>query len=360
MDIEQFARAQVGDRDLRAEPAFPRDIWHAMAEAGLFRVGLDTAQGGSGGSYADIARTEAALIAGGGSPGLGSAWASHQMVARYFVERFGDATQRAAYLPTLASGRITASVAISEPGAGAHPKHLRTTATRRGDAYVLEGEKAYITNGPIADVFIVLAITATEAGRKRYSAFLVPREAPGLTRVPMPEIAALRPALHCGLRLAGCEVPVASRIGPEHGAYETMALPFRDVEDAVGSAGLVGTFRAVLRRLGRLPSDRASSDDAASLGALAALVALMAEGSHAVVAALDAAPGAPPDAPALVGIRVLAMEVLARARQFHDTHGAPDARLAALFDGLDISLGVARTARLARQTRLGEALLRDG
>jgi acyl-CoA dehydrogenase len=360
MDIEQFARAQVGDRDLRAEPAFPRDIWQAMAEAGLFRIGLDAAQGGSGGDYADIARTEAALIAGGGSPGLGSAWASHQMVARYFVERFGDAAQRAAYLPALASGRITASVVISEPGAGAHPKHLRTTATRRSDAYLLEGEKAYITNGPIADLFIVLAITATENGRKRYSAFLVPQNAPGLSRVPMPEIAALRPALHCGLRLTGCEVPAANRIGPEHEAYETMALPFRDVEDAVGSAGMVGTFRAVLRRLGRLPGDGATPDDAASLGALAALVALMAEGSHAVVAALDDARGAPPDAPALVGIRVLAAEVLTRARQFHNAHGAPDARLAALFDGLNTSLGVARTARLARQSRLGEALLRSG
>ncbi len=185
MDIEQFARAQVADRDLGAEPAFPHDIWHAMAEAGLFRIGLDPAQGGSGGGYADIARAEAALIAGGGSPGLGSAWASHQMVARYFLERFGDAAQRAAYLPALASGRITASVAISEPGAGAHPKHLRTTATRRGDAYVLDGEKAYITNGPIADFFVVLAITATENGRKRYSAFLVPQDAPGLVRVPM-------------------------------------------------------------------------------------------------------------------------------------------------------------------------------
>jgi len=360
MDIEQFARAQVADRDLRAEPAFPHDIWHAMAEAGLFRIGLDPARGGSGGGYADIARAEAALIAGGGSPGLGSAWASHQMVARYFLERFGDTAQRAAHLPALASGRITASVAISEPGAGAHPKHLRTTATRRGEAYVLDGEKAYITNGPIADLFIVLAITATESGRKRYSAFLVPQDAPGLVRVPMPEIAALRPALHCGLRLTGCEVPAASRIGPEHEAYETMALPFRDVEDAVGSAGLAGTFRAVLRRLGRLPGDGATPDDAAALGAMAALVALMTEGSHAVVAALDAAQGSPPEAPALVGIRVLAVDVLARARQFHAARGAPDARLAALFDGLDTSLGVARTARQARQSRLGEALLRSG
>ncbi len=357
MDIEAFTRAQVGDRDLRHEPEFPWALWRSIAEAGLFRVGLDPARGGTGGGYAAIAQAEAALIAGSLSPGLGSAFASHQMVARTFIEGFGDADQRAAYLPALAAGRITASVAISEPGAGAHPKHLRTQATRRGESIVLNGEKAYITNGPIADLFVVLAITAITDGRKRYSAFLVPQDTPGLQRVTMREIPALRPALHCGLRLADCVVPASSRIGPEGEAYEAMALPFRDVEDAVGSAGTVGSFRAILRRLGRLAAPAPMENDAATLGAIAALVALMAEGSRTVVGALDADDEPPAASPALVGIRVLATEVLARARQFHDAHGDGDARVAALFESVEIGLSVARSARLARQTRLGDALL---
>ena len=352
MNIQAWARTHVADRDLRAEAAFPHDLWRAMGEAGLFRIGLDPAHGGSGAGYAAIAAAEAALIAGAASPGLGSAFGSHQMVARYFIERSGDADQRRRWLPALAEGRSTASVAISEPGAGAHPKLLRTTATREGDCWVLDGEKAYVTNGPIADLFVVLAITAIEDGRKRYSAFVVPQDAPGVERVAMAEMPALRPALHCGLRLTACRVPSANLLGPEGTAYETMALPFRDLEDAVGSAGTVGSFRALLRHLGAM----GSAGDAEELGAMAALVALMAEGSAALVAALDVS-DAPPG-PALVGIRVLAADLLERARRFHDGRGGGDARAAGLFESLGISLGVARTARQTRQARLGEALLR--
>ncbi len=351
MEIETLARSLVGARDLRVEPEFPHDIWRAMGEAGLFRIGLDPTHGGAGGGYAGIAAAETALIAGTGFPGLGGAFAAHQMVARYFIAQFGTGEQCARLLPALANGRSTASVAISEPGAGAHPKHLRTTAEHRGNAYVLTGEKAYLTNGPIADLFVVFAITAVTDGRKRYSAFLVPAETPGVERVPMPDMPALRPALHCGLRLADCAVPEANRLGPADDAYERMALPFRDIEDAVGTAGTVGSFRAVLRQLGAI----GVAEDAGELGAMAALIELMAVGSAALVAALDAT-HAPPG-PALVGVRVLAAEVLARARQFGDARGG-DARLAALLDALGISLGVARTARLARQAQLGAALLR--
>ncbi len=350
MDIEAFARDAVDGRDLRAEPAFPHDIWRAMGDAGLFRIGLDPAHGGSGGGYAAIAAAERAMIAGGGSPGLGSAFGSHQMVARYFIERFGDADQRAEWLPALASGKVTASVAISEPGAGAHPKLLKTAARRDGDGWVLDGEKAYLTNGPIADLFIVVAVTSVEDGRKRYSAFLVPTASAGLSRVETKDIAALRPALHCGLRLEGCRP--AGMLGAEGGAYETMALPFRDAEDAVGSAGTSGTFGAVLRRLGALA---ASEEDQVALGEMAGFLALIEEASAALVSRLDAcgeAPGA-----SMVGIRVLAPVLLARARAMHERFGGADARLNALFEVLDVSPGVARTARLARQARLGAALM---
>jgi acyl-CoA dehydrogenase len=352
MDIEAFARGAVGSRDLRNEPDFPRDIWRAMAEAGLFRIGLDPTHGGTGGGYAAIAAAERALIAGGGSPGLGTAFAAHQMVARYFIERFGDKAQRALLLPALAEGRITASVAISEPGAGAHPKLLKTAAARDGDGWVIDGEKAYLTNGPIADLFVVFAIIAVEGGRKRYSAFLVPADAPGLARIPMRDIAALRPALHCGLRLETCRVGADAVLGGEGRAYETMALPFRDAEDAVGSAGTAGIFGAVLRRLGALAAT--SGADVEALGEMAGFLALIEEASAALVARLDAS-GEPPGA-SLVGIRVLSPLLLARARTMQERLGGGDARLAALFEALDVSLGVARSARLARQARLGAAL----
>lgn len=353
MDIAAFAATCLAGRDLVSSPEFPRDLWQEMASRGLFRIGLDPRYGGTGGGYAAIARAEAALITGSATPGLGSAWASHQMVARYFIEGFGSETQRTAFLPGLAQGKMTASVAISEPGAGAHPKHLQTTAERHGDDYVLNGEKAYITNGPIADLFVILAITAVEEGRKRYSMFVVPQERPGLSRVAMKDIPSLRPALHSGLRLTRCAIPAENRLGPEHEAYETMALPFRDLEDGVGSAGLVAALRLALARL----AGAANADDVGELGALAALIGVMAEASRAIVAALEATRAPAREMASLVGIRVLAADLLERMHRFRDDRGIEDSRLARLFESLTTSLGVARMARNARLLRLGEALL---
>ena len=105
-----------------------------------------------------------------------------------------------------------------------------------------------MTNGPLAAVFVVLAIMAIENGRKRYSAFLVPRDTPGLTIKEMPEYQALAPSRHCGLVLDGCHVPHTALLGPSGTAYEAMALPFRDVEDAVGTFGLLGAFRFLQAR----------------------------------------------------------------------------------------------------------------
>ena len=144
-------------------------------------------------TYAAIAREEAAIVERTGLLGEGGAWAGRQMVARFFIEGFGTAEQRATWLPHLAS------VAISEPRVGAHPKLLTTRAEEDADGYCIFGEKAWVTNGPLAAVFIVFAVTAIEDGRKRYSAFLVPRDTPGLSideapRIPRAgAVAALRP-----------------------------------------------------------------------------------------------------------------------------------------------------------------------
>ena len=178
------------------------------------------------------------------------------MVAKFFIAGFGDEGQRAAWLPRLASGEWVASVAISEPRVGAHPKLLATRAEEDGDGYRITGEKAWVTNGPIAAVFVVFAIMAIDDGRKRYGAFLVPRDTPGLSIDEMPEYRALAPSRHCGLVLDGCHVPHSALLGPAGSAYEAMALPFRDVEDAVGTFGLLGAFRFLLSCLAEAERER--------------------------------------------------------------------------------------------------------
>jgi len=259
---------------------------------------------GSEPGYVAIARAEGGLVARTGLLGLGMVFAVRQMAARFFIEGFGTDAQRAAWRG------VTVAIAISEPGVGAHPKHLTTRAEPVGEGWRITGEKAWVSNGPHAGVFIVLAITAEAAGRKRYGAFLVPRDTPGLSVKETEAFRALPPSRHCGLVLDGCVVSRDALLGPPGEAYEDMALTFRDVEDAVGLSGLAGACRFLAGRLG----DPSGPEAALSRGALVALTAMLEAGAARVAAALDAGRLAEHAAEA-IGLRLLAAEIAARVRR---------------------------------------------
>jgi acyl-CoA dehydrogenase len=309
----------------------------------------DLATTPEGDSYTAIARGEAALVERTGLLGEGGSWAGRQLVARFFIAGFGNEHQRTAWLSQ------PASVAISEPRVGAHPKLLTTRAEAEGGGYRISGEKAWVTNGPLAAVSVVFAVMAVEDGRKRYGAFLVPRGTPGLSINEAPKYRALAPSRHCGLILDGCFVPRSALLGLAGSAYEAMALPFRDVEDAVGTFGLLGAFRFLLSCFAR---HSATGDEAVlSLGGLAALTAVFAETAAAVVAALDAGE-LPRRATALVGLRVLAADMLQRARSHRDAFGpSADPAIERALSDLETSLSVARGPRRVRQVRLGASLV---
>ncbi len=307
-----------------------------MAEAGLLAP-CD--------SYAEIARIKAALTERTGLLGVGGVWGGRQMTGRWFIQSFGTEAQKAAWLGQ------TAAVGISEPGVGAHPKQLTTRAERTGSGWRITGEKAWCSNGPIASVLIVLAISAESEGRKHYSMFLVPRGTPGLTLTDMPGFRALRPSRHCHVRLDGCEVPASAMLGPEGKAYDRMALPFRDIEDSVGTFGTLGAFRFLLRAL--RPAGEPSNEAALSLGGLVALTAVYEAAAQAAVAPLDLGRVETGSA-TLVGARLLAAEIL-RLAQIHVAAQGPagNPAVTTLLTDIEATFGVARGPRLARQARLG-------
>ena len=359
--MAEFARRDVALRRLWVEEVFPLDLWHAMGKAGLFRIGLPATHGGNGGGYAAIAAADAALVGFGGAPGFGGAWAVHQMVGAFMIDGFGTEAQKARLLPGLAAGTSTIGVAISEPGVGAHPKHLITTARRTADGWVIDGIKSYASNGPIADFFLVFAITEQSEGRKRFSAFLIPRGTAGVETIAAPPLAFLRPSQHCGLKIENCAVLDGARLGPEGGAYEAMAMPFRDIEDAVGASGMAAALTGLVRNLARgTDPDRR---DAASvpLGGLVASAAIAREIAKALATGLDAGdwrPGAPPAT--LTGLRLMAADLLARMQIYRaDFAPSPDDAIDTVIGDISIVLSIARGPKTIKQSRLGLALLQE-
>jgi len=339
----------VAERLARWRAAFPdplRTGRQGMAEDGLLSLGLTEHPG-----YSTIAAVKDALVEATGLLGLAGMWAGRQMVARFFLGRFGTPQQVADFLPRVADGSASLCVAISEPGVGAHPKNLTTRAVADGTDVVITGEKAWVSNALEASHIAVFAITSEAEGRKRYSAFLVPTNTPGLSIAPMPGFHALAPSRHCAVTLAGCRVPAASRLGSEGTAFEAMAVPFRDVEDAVGAAGFAGAARFALRRLAAGLAEETDAD----LGAIAGLAAVLEHGARAVVAALDAG-RLHAEAAAGVGLRVLAADI--RARLGTLAAGNVPGDVARLLADMDAILGIARGPRMIRQARLGAGLRR--
>jgi acyl-CoA dehydrogenase len=316
-----------------------QDPLQGMAEAGLFAPPPD---------YATIAHLKAALVQHTGLLGVGGIGGGRHLVGRHFIEGFGTAEQKATW-----PGRAI-SVAISEPDVGAHPKLLRTTATATADGFRISGEKAWVSNGPHADAIIVVAITSEDQGRKRYSAFLVPRDTPGLSMTDMPDFHALRPSRHCRLLLDNCLLPASALLGPLGLAYERMAMPFRDVEDAVGTFGTLGAFRYLIQRLAE--GGAASEARSLSLGTLLALTAVFEAGARDVVATLDAG-RLDSGSAVLAGLRVLASDLLTRAKAHVETHGPVDrAEVTSILADLGATLGIARGPRMARLVRLGDGV----
>lgn len=236
-----FARRHIAPAPhLHLENRFPIEIWQAMGAEGLLGLMISKNYGGMGGTSVDLAAVLHNLTKEGHNFGLALSFLIHQIVARYVIEAWADETQKARYLPRLATGAITACLAVSEPQKGAHPKHLTSTAFPGPGGYRLTGEKTYITNGPIADLFVVIAVSRTTAKRKYFSALLVPRNLSDLEVLPPLEIPFFKPAPHGGIRFKDLNVPPDALLGPQDYAYDNIVLPVRRIEDVLMTAAVTG------------------------------------------------------------------------------------------------------------------------
>jgi alkylation response protein AidB-like acyl-CoA dehydrogenase len=248
--ISRFAREHIAPRsDLSSTGDFPHDLWGKMAQERLFKIGIDEFYGGNGGGYRDLNTSAEALVQFGFNMGLGISWLYQQLVARFLVAGFGSVDQKRQYLPEMVRGELTASFAVSEPKRGAHPKLLTTAAIKDKSFYTLSGEKTYLTNGPIADIFIVIAITGYSGERKEYTAFLVPHNTAGLKVSRSLNLNFFRPAPHGGIIMDNCHLPQTAILGKAGTAYRDMVIPFGRLEDIVMLGTATGGMAAQLAML---------------------------------------------------------------------------------------------------------------
>lgn len=202
--------AQMG---LAPEWVVDRDTWRRAGSFGVLGLQLPQSHGGSEASAVDIALTFEGLGRSSADNGVVFALASQALTANRAVGISGTAQQLDRWAPGLRSGELFASFAMSEPEAGSHPWNLSTTASPRGDGWVLNGTKAWVTLGPVCDVAIVFAATDQARGQWGISAFIVDAQTPGFERLPATKKMGMRSCPFGELRFTDCLVGPDALLG---------------------------------------------------------------------------------------------------------------------------------------------------
>jgi Acyl-CoA dehydrogenase, N-terminal domain/Acyl-CoA dehydrogenase, middle domain len=236
MDIEKL-RSFAGDRirgsfqDRSRSGEFDFDLWMDLARLGINRLTLEEDYGGEAGSIAEFVQAAEVLASEGLDLGLTLSVIDHVMLCAYPIQIFGSGALKQQYLPALAAGELIGAAGISEPGTGADPVAMKTGARREDGGYVLNGVKQPITNGPVADLFLVIAVTNPEAGKQGLSAFLVP-VGEGVSVEPV-NLEFLPTSPHGCLILEDVWVPEENLLAKEGGGHTNVSRPLFLWERAV-------------------------------------------------------------------------------------------------------------------------------
>ena len=247
--VLKFARERLspGAREREAECRFDRELWNEAAEFGLAGLPIPEAWGGSGLDAVETMQVIEALGKGCEDGGFVFSLCAHMFASAVPLWRSKATAHHERYLYDIATGKLICANGTSEPNAGSDVYAMKSTARRVGDEYVLDGEKCFITNAPVADIFLIYAATAPERGFLGVSAFLIPRGTAGLRVVAEHAKTGLCTSPWGTIYLEECRVPVSARVGPE-GAGAMLFAESMVWERGCLFAYYVGAMERVLER----------------------------------------------------------------------------------------------------------------
>jgi len=214
-EIRDFAAREIGPNVLAWDEAseFPLDVVKKLGKLGLLGVIFPSEYGGAGLGYVDYVLAIEELSAVDGS--IGIIVAAHNSLGTNHIFLAGNEAQKKKYIPRLASGEWLAAWGLTEPGAGSDASNSRTTAVKKGDHYVLNGSKTFITNGRYADAIVVIAATDKSKGTHGLSAFIVEKGTKGFRPGKKENKLGLRASDTSELIFEDCEIPAENLLGPE-------------------------------------------------------------------------------------------------------------------------------------------------
>ncbi|KAF2989845.1 isovaleryl-CoA dehydrogenase [Methylocystis sp. MJC1] len=243
--VETFAAREIAPlaAKIDIDNAFPAALWRKLGALGFLGVTVAPEYGGAGLGYLEHVVLMEEISCASASVGL--SYGAHSNLCVNQIHRNGSPQQKRRYLPKLVTGEHIGALAMSEPGAGSDVTNMRLRAERHGDAYVLNGAKMWVTNGPDADVLVVYAKTDASAGARGITAFIVEKAFAGFQALAKIDKLGMRGSNTCELAFENCLVPVENVLGlPERGIAVLMSG--LDYERAVLAGGPIGIMRACM------------------------------------------------------------------------------------------------------------------
>ncbi|MDZ4381787.1 MAG: isovaleryl-CoA dehydrogenase [Parvibaculum sp.] len=243
--VRAFTADKIAPRaaEIDRSNEFPRDLWPQLGELGLLGITVEEEYGGTGLGYLEhvVAMEEISR----GSASVGLSYGAHSNLCVNQLRRWGTDTQKRKYLPKLMSGEHVGALAMSEPGSGSDVVSMRLKAEKKGDRYVLTGNKMWITNGPDAETLIVYARTDANAGPKGITPFLIEKGMKGFHAAQKLDKLGMRGSNTAELVFEDCEVPEDNVLGKVNEGVRVL-MSGLDYERAVLAAGPLGIMQACM------------------------------------------------------------------------------------------------------------------
>jgi isovaleryl-CoA dehydrogenase len=243
--VADFAQDKIAPRadEIDRKNEFPRDLWPEMGALGLHGITVEEEYGGTGLGY--LAHCVAVEEVSRASAAVGLSYGAHSNLCVNQIRRNGTNAQKRKYLPKLICGEHVGALAMSEPNAGSDVVSMRTRADKRGDRYVLNGSKMWITNGPVADTLVIYAKTDPTAGARGITAFIVEKGMKGFAPAQKLDKLGMRGSDTSELVFTDCEVPEENVLGAIGNGVNVL-MSGLDYERVVLAAGPLGIMQACL------------------------------------------------------------------------------------------------------------------